>query len=146
MTLYPYRLWIEVEHWCRSLYSKFSSRRWVLSIIQPAPQKKATLLPQWTNIRSPTPLWVFIPLNDALCSHLFSCFHVFPPANFTNFSHCICGKNYILYTLRLASHSLFPDWTGAGEKGLVTLGYSLCKSGMLLNINVTCKLSRCVKS
>ncbi len=40
---------------------------------------------------------------------------------------------------RLASHSLFSDWTGAGEKGLVTLGYSLCKSGMLLNINVTCK-------
>ena len=42
---------------------------------------------------------------------------------------------------RLASHSLFSDWTGAGEKGLVTLGYSFCKSGMLLNINVTCKLS-----
>ena len=33
---------------------------------------------------------------------------------------------------RLASHSLFSDWTGEGEKGLVTLGYSLCKSGMLL--------------
>ncbi len=50
---------------------------------------------------------------------------------------------------RLASHSLFSDWTGAGEKGLVTLGYSLCKSGMLLNINVTCKLSIlfwCVKA
>ena len=27
---------------------------------------------------------------------------------------------------RLASHSLFSDWTGAGEKGLVTLGHSLC--------------------
>ncbi len=27
---------------------------------------------------------------------------------------------------RLASHSLFSDWTGAGEKGLVTLGYSFC--------------------
>ena len=25
---------------------------------------------------------------------------------------------------RFASHSLFSDWTGAGEKGLVTLGYS----------------------
>ena len=46
-----------------------------------------------------------------------------------------------MYLIRLASHFLFSDWTGAGEKGLVTLGYSLCKSGMLLNINVTCKLS-----
>ena len=27
---------------------------------------------------------------------------------------------------RLASHSLFSDWTGAGEKGLVTLGHILC--------------------
>ena len=27
---------------------------------------------------------------------------------------------------RLAGHSLFSDWTGAGEKGLVTLGYILC--------------------
>ena len=27
---------------------------------------------------------------------------------------------------RLASHSLFSDWMGAGEKGLVTLGYILC--------------------
>ena len=27
-------------------------------------------------------------------------------------------------SVRLASHSLFSDWTGAGEKGLVTLGYS----------------------
>ena len=50
---------------------------------------------------------------------------------------CISTAVYV----RLASHSLFSDWTGAGEKGLVTLGYSLCKSGMLLNINVTCKLS-----
>ena len=49
--------------------------------------------------------------------------------------------NYGSCYVRLASHSLFSDWTGAGEKGLVTLGYSLCKSGMLLNINVTCKLS-----
>ncbi len=37
------------------------------------------------------------------------------------------GESYlmIVYTreeLRLASHSLFSDWTGAGEKGLVTLG------------------------
>ncbi len=38
-------------------------------------------------------------------------------------------------TPRLASHSLFSDWTRAGEKRLVTLGYSLCKSGMLWNAN-----------
>ena len=32
----------------------------------------------------------------------------------------------ILPLVRLASHSLFSDWTGAGEKGLVTLGHILC--------------------
>ena len=31
-----------------------------------------------------------------------------------------------LLLCRLASHSLFSDWTGAGEKGLVTLGHILC--------------------
>ena len=31
-----------------------------------------------------------------------------------------------LGTVRLASHSLFSDWTGAREKGLVTLGHILC--------------------
>ena len=33
---------------------------------------------------------------------------------------------YIEQNVRLASHSFFSDWTGVGEKGLVTLGYSLC--------------------
>ncbi len=56
------------------------------------------------------------------------------------------GRSSCLGRYRLAPF-LWLD--GAGEKGLVTLGYSLCKSGMLLNINVTCKLSNlfwCVKS
>ena len=38
----------------------------------------------------------------------------------------LCGEYIASFAARLASHSLFSDWTGAGEKGLVTLGHILC--------------------
>ncbi len=47
-------------------------------------------------------------------------------------SYLLCFRlSCMLRASRLASHSLFSGWTGAaGEKGLVTLGYSLCKSSL----------------
>ncbi len=35
----------------------------------------------------------------------------------------LCGEYIASFAARLASHSLFSDWTGAGEKGLEMCPY-----------------------
>ncbi len=71
------------------------------------------------------PTYACLRIYNALCYNCaipFLCFCLFLILKMKTKT---TNSNLTILTTRLASHSLFSDWTGAGEKRLVTLGYSL---------------------